>query len=221
MKSRSNKRSALLALTLLLLSVGLSCVWWVRKEQRQYALDRQLIEAVQEVNIKQALALVKEGADPNTQIRPMPTPSLPQLVHQLLHRSPLPVNDSSSAFLMACGAPRIDVSAQTVLDLRVEYIDPISPEAPHLIELVQVMLAHGANVNATRDGFTALYEAVNTGFPSNPTPSKNLIELLLKHGADPDQSKELLGLSFTPLSAAENMNRPDLVALLHKYSKCP
>ena len=222
MKSRSRKYTAVFAFSLLLIGLALSCVWWVRKEQRQYALNRQLIEALaNRCDIKQALDLVREGADPNTQIRPMHTPSLSQLVHQLLHPSPLPVNDSSSAFLMACGAPRIDVSAQTVLDLRVELIDPISPETPHLIELVQVMFAHGANVNATPNRFAALYCAVNFGFPSNPNPSRNLIELLLEHGADPDHSEESFGHLFTPLSAAENMNRPDIVALLRKYSRRP
>ena len=87
-----------LILVLLLSGMGL----WLHKEQKQYALNRQLIEALTHFDTNQALALVKAGADPNTRLDPPPAPSLQLLLDQLLHRTPL-VNKSSTALLLACG----------------------------------------------------------------------------------------------------------------------
>jgi hypothetical protein len=39
--------------------------WWLHVQQRQYALDRQLIVALDYDDGKQALALVNAGANPN------------------------------------------------------------------------------------------------------------------------------------------------------------
>jgi hypothetical protein len=59
---------------------------WLRVQHRQYALDRQLIVALDYDEGKQALALVDAGADPNTPYSPPPAPSLTSLLNHLLRR---------------------------------------------------------------------------------------------------------------------------------------
>lgn len=75
-KRKHYKRTALFAFSLLL-GLFLVCILWVRKEQRQYSLNRQLISALFHENGKQALRLVEAGADPNTRYTPAPAPSCP------------------------------------------------------------------------------------------------------------------------------------------------
>src|SRR5579871_3760635 len=97
------KRFALITLCLpicLCVSSGL----WFRAKEQQYALNRALIGALVKGNDEQALALVKAGADPNTRYMPNLVPTLPEMVKQLLHRSPPPRNDSLTAFSIACRA---------------------------------------------------------------------------------------------------------------------
>src|SRR5579863_9697761 len=98
------KRAAQIMLFLLIclfVSTGL----WLRAERRQYALNRQLIAALVKGDNQRALALVNAGADPNMRYKPIPAPSLLQLVRQLLHRSPPPINGSPTTLSIACGAP--------------------------------------------------------------------------------------------------------------------
>ena len=58
MKKRFSKLSALLVLGLLLIGMSLACYMWVRREQRQYTLNRQLIAALLKNDMKQARVLV-------------------------------------------------------------------------------------------------------------------------------------------------------------------
>ena len=74
MKTSSRKGFALLAFALLLIGVFLACFVWVRKEQRQYALNRALIAALEANDVGQALHLLNTGADPNTRREPLPAP---------------------------------------------------------------------------------------------------------------------------------------------------
>jgi ankyrin repeat protein len=143
------RRAALLTLLLLASLVGGTGLW-LRAQQRQYALNRALIAALVKGNDKRALALVNEGADPNTRYEPTPVPSLLEMVKQLFHRSPMPGNDSPTAFLMACGAVWIR-DGQSVMEVS-------SPDAP---QLVQNMLAHGADLELKSDmGWTPLIGAL-------------------------------------------------------------
>ena len=97
------RRSLLLLFVLSALLLIAAGGLWLRQAKRQYALNRQLIDALVHGDFKQALALVNAGADPNTRSTPPPAPTFKLLLHQLLHRSPVPVNNSPTAFIMACG----------------------------------------------------------------------------------------------------------------------
>ncbi len=89
----------LLPVSLLMAGMGL----WVRSQQRQYALNRQLIAALINNDRKQAFALANAGADPNTRFNTPPAPTLKLLLSQLLHRSSAPVDTTPTAFMFACG----------------------------------------------------------------------------------------------------------------------
>jgi ankyrin repeat protein len=176
------RRSVLFTGFLLLLLTG-GCGLWLRSQHRQYALNRQLIAALVKGDDKQALALVNEGADPNTCYKLMPVPSLLQLTRQLLHRSPLPINASPSAFMIACGAPW-------------KYDDEIvaaQRKAPDAAQLVQAMLTHHANINAKDEqSRTLLMWAVMIN-------RSKTARLLLEHGANVNaQAKH----GYTPLTYA-------------------
>src|SRR5580700_678461 len=101
---RSRRLAALLALLLLAGLVG-STALWLRAQQRQYALNRALIAALVKGDDRRALVLVNAGADPNTQYKPMPVPSLVELVKELFQHSVPPADNSPMALMIACGAP--------------------------------------------------------------------------------------------------------------------
>lgn len=196
--NRHHRKRAVWLTLVLLVGLVLTGVLWLRAERRQYALNRQLIAALVKGDDGQALALVNAGADPNTPYWPTPKPSLLQLVKQLLHRSSPPTNNSLTAFLMACGT---------------YWVDGRPPEYPEDIRrysydarLVQTMLAHDANVNAqSKTGWTALMWAMMSG------ADKGIIQRLLTHGANPNLAGPY---GNTPLSIAQAMKYPDIIALL-------
>jgi ankyrin repeat protein len=145
---------------------------WLRAEQRQYALNRQLIAALMKGDDKQALALVNEDADPNTCYKPKPVPSLRELVRQLLRRPPPSISKSLTALLIACGATGINSDSDD---------NPFLEEVP---ELVQAMIQHGAKINAKdASGHTPLFCALLSN-------RLNTVRLLLEHGADANEKDE-------------------------------
>jgi hypothetical protein len=142
MNKRRFKRFALFTgLAGLLLAGGLwLCLWSL---QRQQALNRQLIAALVQRDDQKALMLVNAGADPNTRLKALPPPSFHQWWNFLVHRSPLPVNDSPTAFLLVCGEVWTDVVPSqgrpfTIYDC----------SAQSAAKLMQPMLKHGANIEA-------------------------------------------------------------------------
>lgn len=189
------KRTALISLILVLL-LGLGCVLWLHGQQRQYALNRQLIAALVKNDDWQAPALVEAGADPNTHYKPTPLPSLPELVKQLFHRSPPTVNDSPTAFLIVCGA-----SVSTDEGGMISW-------GSYDAELTQAMMTHGANVYAKdEDERTSLmYAAQNGGLDT--------VRLLLQHAAYIN-AKDTYGQ--TPLIYAASNAPPDVVRLLLEH----
>ena len=144
------------------------CGLWVWQANRQYELNRQLIAALVNNDTKKALLLVNAGADPNTNFASPPPPTLKLLFNQLLHRSTIPVDDSATAFLIACG------------DTEPAYGDYLYNRynAPEYVPLIETLLAHGADTNRS-DWFnlSALHNAVYCHYP-------HVAQLLLEHGAN-------------------------------------
>ncbi len=161
------RRSLLLFLMLVLVFVG-ACSVWLWKANRQYALNRQLIAALKNNDTKQALVLVNAGADPNTRYNPPPVPTLQLLLNQLLRRSPVPADDSPTAFLMVCGTEWYEPNI----------VHAIGCKCPEDVTLVRLMLAHRAQCN-TVDVYnrSSLYYAVMRNYP-------HVVQLLLEHGAN-------------------------------------
>lgn len=172
---------------------------WVKVEQRQYALNRDLIEASKKSEITKAITLIEAGADPNTHVEPTPPPSLFQIVDQLLHREPAPSNESPTAFMVTCGGAWGDGDR----GYQSMNVDPSDQE--QLTHLARLMIAHRANVNTTRDhGSSALLEAVYA-------QRGDLVKLLLMNHADPNQTR---WSGASPLMAAARTGQTDLVNLL-------
>jgi len=221
------------------------CELWLWSYRRQEALNRQLIAALvnghrgqQETpdDYKEALSLVNAGADPNTPWKLLPAPSLRQLWNSLVHHSPLPINDSPTAFLIACGvywtdndgyiyggslldrAPLVADMLQHGANVEVKYKDGWTPLTFVAFqrdrETLDVLLAHGVNVNAKGySDCSPLYWAMHSAMDELPSEDKetaNIVLALLAHGADPnlpDGGGTLLQQAVT---------RPDLVALLKR-----
>lgn len=186
-------------------------VLWVRAQQKQYTLNRQLIAALVKSDTKQAIVLVETGADPNTREEPTPTKTLSELVKRLLsHSSPDSVNKTinPTAFMMACKVGWLD-DDQTLK--RINAVD---------IHLLQTMMLHGANVNAVdRRKWTALHSAIM--FSVVKDFNEAFVKKLLDAGADPNIRETSSGNAWTAIEEAEAYLRPDLVALLCKYNQRP
>jgi hypothetical protein len=235
----SRQRSVLLTYILLLLLAG-GMRLWLRVQHRQYTLNRRLIFALVEGDNEQALALVKEGADPNIRYAPTSIPSLTDIIQQLFHRSPPPTNDSPTAFSLACGAfwnddfdtmdtqiHRPDAAPLVALMLmhgahindsdKEKWTPLIWAVSDDRSDTVGVLLGHGADVNAKNDkGETALLiaiqEAQEAKQPWENTVPGRMIQQLLAYAADPNLSTEN---GDTPLQVASGI--PGLMTLLRHH----
>lgn len=152
---KTRKVHALIAYCLLLLGLTLASLQTVRAETRQETLNRQLFEALMKQDAKQALILIKKGADPNAQEEPWPpgpVPSSPELATQ----SP-PVKKHRYSPLI-----------RTII---------ISYDHPNL-SLIRAILLRGADVNVTDENEnTPLICACDCNQP-------DIVRLLLKHHAE-------------------------------------
>ena len=165
----SMKRRRLLSLSVLVVALLVGgCGLWVWQAKRQYALNRQLINALIQRDTRQALALVKRGADPNTRKDAPSPPTLPQLFLKLLHRSRPTANNSPTAFHIACGDDDFMPALENNSDV----------PRPDDVPLVQAMLLHGADMQATSGPhWSAVFVAVMYEHP-------NTAKVLLAHGAN-------------------------------------
>ncbi|MHC4214489.1 MAG: ankyrin repeat domain-containing protein [Planctomycetota bacterium] len=131
-------------------------------------------------NVARVKKLLTEGADPNPQLKNIPTPSelaaqkgyleIEKLLKQ--HGGKLEVADTRKSEAL-CNAVRIG-----------------------RISLVKRMIAKGANVNSTdKRGNTALYYAVCRPYQSGKDVQMEMVKLLLEHNANPD----IPGNGGTPL----------------------
>jgi hypothetical protein len=204
MKTSTRKRYALFASVLFVVGgLYLACFLWVRAEQRKYTLSRQLIEALKKEDTKQAVTLVEAGADPNTSLYPPPKPSLDGVLKELLHRSSPSANDSSdngpTALLMACGACWFTERG---------FLTKMNSDDRHMAPVVEAMLLHGANANATGErGWTVLSLAATNGYT-------NIMLLLLQHGAAIDVQD---GDGLTALRSAVDTQQCKAIKLLLQY----
>jgi ankyrin repeat protein len=189
------KRRTLLLSSILLITPCMSCGVWLYIQQQDYARNQQLIGALTHGDTVQAIALLNAGADPNTRLAPLPTPSLKLLLDQLLHRTPAPVNFSPTALIFACGVswyPRMSRSARLIT---------LEENLP----LLKVMLAHRANLHARALGnLSALHSAVIR-------QRVQTVELLLQHGADVNAQDDM---GQTPLMLAASNGDVNTASLL-------
>ena len=169
----------------------------LRVQQQHYARNRQLIEALQQGHASQALALVQAGADPNTRLEPSPAPSLKEMLLRFLPGYVAPSNDSPTALLLASG-PEWYTESYTVAPLT----------ADEQATLVQAMLLHGADVNATSHyNRTALMVATWSKRP-------RVVVLLLAQGADVNVQDKY---GYTALMQAVDQDDIDTMRLLLEH----
>jgi ankyrin repeat protein len=198
-KTKVKRRTRYFLLLLLLPAIPVAaCALWVRSARCQYALDRQLIEALMKRNAEQALALVNTGADPNTLYQPTPIPALPQLIKGLFHRSLAPTNESPTAFMLACG---------DLCDLGGYFEMPLSRMLA--LQLIEAMLRHGAKIDVQdSDGKTPLIWA------SSRIGNDTLLKALIKHGANVNTSDKE---GKTPLIWAVESHDSKMVRVLLEH----
>jgi len=236
------RRHAVLFPLLLMVGITVAAGLWLRAQQRQYALDRQLVDALITSDTQQALVLVNAGADPNTPYKPVPPPSLRQLWNYLLHRSALPIHDDSSdfssAFTIACGedwmvnrsgTQRLDADAPQLVETMIQHgarknakagggwtplMRSVDGERPKTVE---VLLRYGVDVNAQdQNGYTALVYVLMfkpTRHHFKYAWTANYVRQLLAHGANPNLPDHY---GSTPLQEAQKYGRADLVDLMQQ-----
>jgi hypothetical protein len=196
------RRRGLLWMTTVVLVVCAACSVWLRGQQQQYTLNRQLIAALSQSDTKTALALVNAGADPNTRYEPTPAPTLKLLFDQLLHRRSLPVNNNPTAFIIACGTMALPRLHERNILLTMDEDLP----------LLRAMLAHGANVHArVFPDRAAMHTAVLKD-------RLHTIELLLQHGADVNEQDRY---GQTPLIVAVRDSNGEIARLLLSHGAHP
>jgi hypothetical protein len=235
MNKRRLQRTIFFTVLVGLLTVG-SCGMWLRAQRWRFALNRQLIAAVRDHDDREAIDLVKEGADPNTPISPPPVPTAEDLWNLVLHSSPLPHNNTNSAFLVVCGAPYdangfrerdspqlVQVMLQHGAELNASDYIGCTPlfcaVAAWYPKTVRVLLDYGANTNAINTyGDTPLHWVVQVYCSSNTghgiTDATEILPQLVAHGANPNLPNKT---GVTGIQIAQRNHRPDLVALLRQY----
>lgn len=210
MKPETRKRYTLLASVLLVGGLSLACFLFVPQEQRQYAMDRELVNSLYQGDLKRAMKLVEAGADPNTHVELLPSPlwgnwsSWQEFLAQMFHRAKPSPNPSPTAFMVVCGD-------------ETEFIrvggKPHYQVLPEQLPLAEAMLRHGANVNARNEvsEITPLMCVSGWGSPDE-------IELLLEHGAPVDAQTHD---GTTALYIAVVGGKTESVKMLLKYHANP
>ncbi|MCW3097884.1 MAG: uncharacterized protein JWL77_3502 [Chthonomonadaceae bacterium] len=142
---------------------------WSVQQIRQREVDRQrLFRAIEHDDTATVRALLESGVDANMRLRMGVPLGLVDLIKITLHVRP----QSSTQ--------EHDTSALIAAALRNQ--DP---------EIVRLLVAHGANVNAMVDGWTPLTVALD---PSNGRPRLDVVQFLLEHGADPNLRSAVPGI---------------------------
>lgn len=194
MNKRRFQRAVLLIGFIGLLLLGGYGFWVFQAQRHQYALNRQLIVALEKNDAQKALILVNSGADPNTPRIPLPPPTPGQLWNYLLHRSPLSTNDSATAFVIACGGSFREGNSFTGMN------------GSEYSQLLQAMLRHGANPRVCDENNTPplIFAA---GKPDT-------FRILVEHGADVNAR---VSRRFTPLEVSIMLGSSSNVRLLLEH----
>lgn len=209
MKLPSRKCNTLLVSVFLVVGgLALACYLWVKQEQRQYAINRALIDALRQGNISGARLLVNAGANPNTRYLPPPQPTISMLIDLFLHRPHTAMDNSPTAFMIACG----DIYVQETFPAtpyNSTIVMPVDKKGdPELTDLARLMLAHGAVIDARdANGCTALMLA-------SDIYTDGMVALLLDSGAQTDLQDDN---GQTALHHAAISGDPDAVQLLIKH----
>ena len=180
-----------LSVLVVALLVGV-CGLWVGLAKRQYALNRQLIAALENNAAKQALALVEAGADPNTRSDAPLTPSFKILLLRFLRHSPKSSDDSHTALMIVCGTVETPVTFPLTEQDRRRQSDTLLRQKAETLALTRAMLAHGAQINAPSKPTAG---DASFSYPLIAATESGQIEVvreLLAHGAkvDVENSRE-------------------------------
>ncbi len=181
---------------LMFLPLSLPLLWLLAREQRQYALNRGLADAMHHTDNQNALALVNAGADPNIPY----TPSFMGQFEYLLHLNRLPLGNANSVFMKVCNREVATYDRKN--DPNFERDD---------LPLLQAMVAHGADITAANHGDTALHFAVCAD-------RWRIVEWLLQHGADINAQDEG---GYTPLIMAVSQEHTNIARLLLAHGADP
>ncbi len=206
MKTQIRKRYALLASVLLVVG-GLSLAFflWVKNEERQDQMNQALIDSLSKGDFQRALKLVEAGADPNTRVKPQPLLTWQEFLKQVIFHSTPSSKRSPTAFMVTFGEYYPE-------DIGDHYIPPNLMRDPRLTELKQIMLVHGANVDARDDdGSTVLMRASYYGHTEH-------MAFVLKHGA---AIGALDNNGGTALHNAAVGEKPEAVRMLLNYHANP
>jgi hypothetical protein len=218
MKRRAHKRSARLACGLLMgVLAGLSALTW--RAWRQETWDMHLVEAVRYNDTEKVVALLRQGADPNTRsegavstsfwhwlstytqtlARPPHAPhtmrSLPVLVralqaHVLTPDSSLDFHACTPQIIRALVEAGADPNPADVEGMNAPLMNAVFNEP---LETVGLLLKHKANVNTTgARGWTPLRVAVRRQDTAQ-------VRLLLRYGANV-QAKDQQGTALLALA---------------------
>jgi serine/threonine-protein phosphatase 6 regulatory ankyrin repeat subunit A/serine/threonine-protein phosphatase 6 regulatory ankyrin repeat subunit B len=244
MRRTASLLSKTLVCLFLLLLLGLVLLLgWLLEGMRQRELATQaLIPAVKSHSTVRVQLLLQEGADPNVEDKPLQPVSWLALFKRLFHRSPpgkssyptalgiaAQSNDVPIMRLLILKGARVNVvvdgQGRSVLlrvaswpDLLVDGVPRYTLKGRALAaqtDMVNLLLAHGALVNATdKGGVSALMEAVMEGY-------SDMAALLLAHGAqayvkDKDGSTALMSAVAISNTDIDNNNLAKIELFLTK-----
>ncbi len=202
----AQRKRNITAVGVTLLLVAMPCVF-VARQYHQMKLDRALIAAIRREDADGVDLLLASGANANA--RDTPPRSVIQNIRIMMRAKPDPW---PTALVVAVDPPRVprivkdliaagadvnakDVQGNTALD-RAAYYD--------IGECIQILIAAGANVNATSDTETPLYNASDSG-------NAQVVGILLNSGANVNAR---LKYGSTALMAASSANHPKILNAL-------
>jgi len=211
------RRALFLTLPIILLLIISFPTGFFVREYRQERMERQLIQAVKRQDASAVLSLLAHGADANAQDKPPDPRPVWRILLDRLQGKRSPPSQAPTALLVAlasepepsAGSVHVETAPliRALLDRGANlHILAENGDTPLImaarmgsVGTVGQLLDHGANVNATNGGHTALMEAIRWGSEGDQDHAA-VCTLLLQRGANPNIRRE--GDGFTPLMCA-------------------